>query len=98
MKVRVHWVPADQGGRTTLPTGNTYSTVARFPEDTHWPEEAWSIVLESVPSPAEQGSPSIGKVRFLVDEAPQERLRIGRSFDLYEGARRVATVEVLGTA
>src|SRR5207244_742734 len=43
---KVHWVPRKDGGRTSLPTGKTYSTVSRFQEDTGaWLQEAWSIVL-----------------------------------------------------
>jgi hypothetical protein len=73
-----------------------YSTVARFPEDREtWLEDAWSIVLESDPPPSVQGNPSTGAVYFLADSAPQERLKAGATFELYEGARLVAEVQVL---
>ena len=44
---KVHWIPAEEGGRTFLPTGKKYATISRFTEDTDvWLQEAWSIVLE----------------------------------------------------
>jgi hypothetical protein len=96
MRARIVWVSPVDGGRSSLPTGERYVTVARFPEDgERWHEEAWSVVVEASPSPAEQGNPTVGDARFLVDDAPLERLRPGRSFDLYEGARRVATVDLI---
>ena len=99
MKARVTWVSSSQGGRSALPTGSEYVTVARFPEDgDRWQQEAWSVVLRASPSPAEQGSPTSGDVAFLVDEAPQDRLRPGRRFDLFEGGRRVAEVELIDSA
>jgi hypothetical protein len=95
MRATITWVPPAEGGRSSLPTGERCVTVARFPKDgDRWHEEAWSVVLEASPPPAEQGSPTIGTARFLADDAPQERLRPGRSFELYEGARRVAVVDL----
>ena len=44
---KIYWVPPEEGGRTSLPTGKTYTTLSRFPEDLGaWLREAWSIVLE----------------------------------------------------
>lgn len=97
MRARVNWIAKSEGGRVAPPTGDEYVTVARFPEDgDRWREEAWSVVLRASPPPAEQGNPTFGEVSFLVDEAPQHRLLPGRRFDLFEGGRRVAEVEVLG--
>jgi hypothetical protein len=91
----VSWRPSPQG-RRALPSGEVYSTVARFEEDGgNWQQGAWSVVLEFSPAPSIQGNPSTGRVRFLSENAPAERLRSGRSFLLYEGEREVATVEVL---
>jgi len=97
MQSKVTWVLAEDGGRRALPTERRYVTVARFPEDgDRWNEEAWSVVLEASPPPSEQGNPTVVDARFLANDAPQDRIRPGRSFDLYEGARRVATVDVVG--
>jgi hypothetical protein len=94
---KVHWVPREEGGRTSLPTGKRYATIARFPEDTGtWLQEAWSIVLEFDEPPSAQGNPSIAKARFLVGQAPVDRLKPGRAFELYEGKKKVATVEIVG--
>src|SRR5215475_12472548 len=95
--VKVHWVPPEEGGRTSLPTGKKYSTIARFPEDTGtWLQEAWSIVLEFGESPSAQGNPSMAKARFLAGKAPVDRLQPGRAFELYEGKKKVAMVEIVG--
>jgi len=94
---KIHWVPAEEGGRTSLPTGKKYSTIARFPEDTGmWLQEAWSIVLEFDEPPSAQGNPSMAKARFLAGKAPVDRLKSGRTFELYEGNKKVAMVEIVG--
>jgi hypothetical protein len=55
----VFWIPAEEGGRTFLPTGKKYVTISRFTEDAGaWLQEAWSIVLEFDEPPSVQGSPS----------------------------------------
>lgn len=96
MMARVTWVEAKDGGRIGLPTGRTYSTVSKFQEEAgDGSGEAWSVILEFPTAPATQGNPSTGIVHFLADEAPQDRLVPGRTFELYEGKRRVATVELL---
>lgn len=97
MKARVTWTSASQGGRQFLPTGSRYSTVSRFPEDgADWPKDAWSVVIDFSPPPNVQGNPSTGDLRFLSSDAPTERLRPGREFDLYEGEGRVAVVMLVG--
>lgn len=93
---KVYWVPPEKGGRTALPAGKQYATVSCFQEDAEsWSQEAWSIVLDFDEPPLKQGNPSMAKARFLVDAAPVDRLKPGRAFDLYEGTKRVATVEII---
>ncbi len=78
-----------------LPESGQYVSVAKFPEDAEsWPREAWSIVIhlsqqDSAPRNA------TGTARFLMPNAPQARLQSGRTFEMFEGARRAATVTVL---
>jgi len=94
---KVHWIPAEEGGRTFLPTGKQYATISRFTEDTGaWLQEAWSIVLEFDEPPSVQGSPSIARARFLVEKAPVDRLKPGHAFELYEGNKKVAMVNIIG--
>ena len=98
MQVRasVEWLTARDGGRAALPDVQRYVTIGKFPEDgPEWPDGAWSVVLESDPPPSEQGSPSVGVASFLMANAPQDRLRVGQRFGLYEGRKKVASVEVL---
>ncbi len=96
VRAKIHWVPPEKGGRMTLPAGKRYATVSCFKEDAErWSEEAWSIVLEFEEPPAKQGNPSIARAQFLMDTAPADRLQPGCAFDLYEGAKRVASVEII---
>lgn len=94
---KVHWVSPEEGGRTALPTGKKYATISRFPEDAGtWLQEGWSIVLEFDDPPSAQGNPSIARARFLAEQAPVDRLKAGRAFELYEGKKKVAIVEIVG--
>jgi len=91
VKVKVSW----SQDKLRRPSGTTYSTVARFAEDIGWPNgDAWSVVLEFVPGEALHPD-FYGMARFLVPEAPQDRLRSGSSFELYEGDKVAARVMVL---
>lgn len=80
--------------RNALPTSGQYATVARFLEDEiSWPSEAWSIVLrfrEDV-----NARPCKAEARFLSDDAPESRLRSGARFELLEGSKVTARVQVL---
>jgi hypothetical protein len=75
--------------------GPSYSTVAKFPEDgEHWEQEAWSVIATfSNPS---QAIEHIAEIEFLAESPPHERLIPGGRFELYEGARLVAVVNLIG--
>ncbi len=94
VKVLVKWSPEKMAH---LPSSCTYSTVAKFEEDAaHWPEKGWSVVLE-FPAPPDVSHAESYKAsaRFLVPNAPWERLKTGCVFDLYEGFKRTANITVL---
>jgi len=88
-------VPALVTWAGRLPAGLKYSTLAKFAEDKNWPDRGWSVVLEFDRPPAELGSPSPGVVRFLMEDAPHDRLRPGCKFELFAGSAKVADVEIL---
>ena len=89
--VTVHW--SDEK-RTSLPTSGEYVTAARFAEDGDtWGADAWSVVLQIRGDVRAQ--PCKADARFLSPEAPQDRLRSGVRFELLEGNRVTAVVEVL---
>ena len=91
----VKWLTPLEGGRNTPPSGPTYSTVAKFEESAHeWPRIAWSVVLEFLEIPI-QAEKTKALVRFLVPNSPDRWLKTGAHFDLYEGIRIVAHVEVV---
>jgi hypothetical protein len=92
----ITWVSPEEGGRKCLPQGKKYSTISKFEEDSQtWFKSAWSIVLEFEVPPSQQGNPSFGRARFLSPDAPIERLKVGKEFELYEGNRRTAIVKIL---
>lgn len=89
--VVVHW--SDEK-RKALPTSGQYITVARFAEDeAFWPSNAWRVVLQIRGDVHAQ--PCKADARFLSPGAPEERFRSGVRFELLEGNRVTATVDVL---
>lgn len=43
--VKILWVPADAGGRKTVPAHTLYYPVSRFAQDADRDGEAWSVVI-----------------------------------------------------
>jgi hypothetical protein len=90
MPARVRWLSAEEGGRAEPPGNAPYSTVAKFRDQrADWSRQAWSVML------AFTSWPNMAIVSFLVPEAPHDLLATGVAFELYEGAKKVAEVEVL---
>jgi hypothetical protein len=74
----------------TVPASGWYSTIARFDGD-DLQREAWSIVLDEF----QQGDDVLARAGFLTENAPWDRLKAGVVFEMMEGARTSARVEVL---
>ena len=92
---RVTWVPAGSGGRSAAPGAGRYIAVARFDDPrADWSNAAWSVVLE-LHGPADADAVSVADARFLVPEAPHDLMRPGNHFELFEGNRRVAEVDLI---
>jgi hypothetical protein len=87
---RITWLTPEEGGRRVPPSGPRYIAPARFEDQPPGAEGAnWSLVVDLVSRPP--GSADwLAEVRYLVDEAPHELLRLGASFELYEGKKCVA--------
>ncbi|MEL7631806.1 hypothetical protein AAGW04_22795 [Pectobacterium aroidearum] len=95
--VKVKWFSANEGGRKSPPPVGRYFSVARFPDDKVWQNNAWSVVLElSPPEDIDGNKTSSGRLEFMMDNAPQEKLEKYDSFEIYEGPRKVGLVYVLG--
>jgi hypothetical protein len=92
MRAKIVWLRPGEGGRSEPPSGEgprPYITVVKFEgSNDPWPTVAWSLVVEKVD--ALDSYTWEAEVKFLVDEAPSELLTSGRSFELYEGPKRVA--------
>lgn len=95
-EVKVEWISAQDGGRETPPPVGDYFAVSRFPEDTHWQNNAWSVAFKfQLIRKKDQGNDeyvSEGTVHFLVEGAPHERMEKNEYFFIYEGAKIVAKV------
>jgi len=93
-RARIHW--SDAQVERGLPAFDRTIDPAWFVEPGRGSEEGWSLMCDSDAPPAHQGSPSIARVKFLVAEAPHERLVTGTRLDLFErGTWQRARVEIL---
>lgn len=92
---RITWLTPSEGGRSTPPSGPRYCAPARFEGQPPGAEGAnWSLVVEFLSRPS-NSTDWIAEVRWLVDEAPYELIRMGARFELYEGKKCVARGVIL---
>jgi hypothetical protein len=72
------------------PRGEQFATPARFERyGDDWTVDAWSLVMRAA-GPVLQDATQPVRVRFLMDDAPQEWLSSGSTFELYEGRLSLA--------
>lgn len=96
--VKVNWIPFHAGGRKQPPLGSSFVAVAKFPDQSEeaWKKQAWSVRLEFLEDEAgEPSNSTYAFAHFLSSQAPQEKLSPGAAFEICEGARPVAQVQVL---
>jgi hypothetical protein len=94
----VKWVPiAERFNHRMLPVRSRWIGLSRFEDDgPAWPDGAWSVEVTFDEPPAEACErPMPARIRFWFDEAPQERIRPGVQFEIYEGLHKLADVDVL---
>lgn len=93
---KIEWCSVEDGGRKVIPSKGRYFSVAKFSEDIHSKYETWSVVFELDSLCQESGKLiSTGNVDFLMDTAPQEKMRKNNTFEIYEGPKKVAKVTLL---
>ncbi|QZN97397.1 hypothetical protein [Symbiopectobacterium purcellii] len=96
VNVNVKWLSPDEGGRQTPPPGGRYLSIARFPDDTTWQNNAWSVIFDLSPPKSINGyKVSAGTVEFMMDNAPKEQLNNHDAFEIYEGPHKVGVVYIL---
>lgn len=89
-KVRVTW---EDWKKNNLPMSGKYSTLAKFPENFSMsPNEFWSVNLVFL------DSVEIAMANFLSADGPHDWLKLGCQFEMWEGSRPSAKVEVLEVA
>lgn len=84
MNARLTWcISCPTGG--AYPRGKVFATPARFEQQgDDWMANAWSLIVKAQGVVQPDGTQLV-RVRFLMDDAPQEWLTPGRGFELYEG-------------
>jgi len=87
-QAQITWLSATEGGRKSPPTGNKYTTVAQFGDETLF----WSLILESNEA-LNKAQSIIATIHFLADDkqAPLHLLLPGNRFKLLEGPKVVAS-------
>jgi hypothetical protein len=94
VRAKIYWLSPEEGGRSSLPIGLRYVTVATFADGPELPPILWSLVVEASVS-FKQNEWNRVVVSFLNPEnAPHHLLKQGQRFQLYEGKRLVATGEI----
>jgi hypothetical protein len=94
----VEWEPPTVRGKQSLPPTSVYRAASRFPQNAHeWPSGSWTVEVKFEVPPPEQINQTIsqGTIRFMMEDAPHERLHEGATCELFEGLLRVARVSVL---
>ena len=91
----IRWICRENGGRVHPPSGPIYYATCYFDAPVASRGiNGWSVVLE-FPESLNQPIMTKGTIRFLVDEAPHHLLKPGTQFEVYEGRKVVAVIEVM---
>ena len=81
-KINLRWLVNAPAGQS--PRGQHFVRPARFQHQSdHWTREAWSLVINTEGVPNERGEQS-ASAKFLMENAPQDWLSVGKRFTLYE--------------
>ena len=87
---RIKWIPFEDGGRSVLiPQGVRYCPIIHIPSNKSTIE--WSIDFIS-PNFKET---DIIEFKFLSNNAPEELLKCGEIYGLFEGPKKVAIIKIL---
>jgi hypothetical protein len=93
VKVLVTWCPEKM---KRLPSSRQYVTAAKFVGDADdWHGQSWSVVIEFASPEISHAESFEATARFLVKNAPWERLQSECVFELFEGSKKTASVRVL---
>src|SRR5262245_48054482 len=91
---RITW--SEQQVGLGLPAIAQMTDPSFFTEPGSASEEGWSLICRFDSPPSSQGNPSLATIQFLVNEAPEHRLKPGVTLMLFErGTGKYAVVEIL---
>lgn len=86
---QIQWLSYDQGGRKSLPSGNTYYPIIITEGNVFDPQkECWSVIVSDMQTI--DTLKTISKIQYLSEKAPKN-LFPKTKFMLYEGPKLVAT-------
>ncbi len=87
-RAKIIWIDKELGGRTPPPVGTRYAPIIIFPNmEGTWSADFICSVVNNQEMEVEIG--------FLSKDAPNDLLKQGNKFELFEGRRKVAKGIVL---
>ena len=87
---KIKWISYEEGGRKMIPPeGTRYCPLIRIKNQNSFQD--WSIDF-ICPNFAKK---EIIKFCFLAENAPVEIIKLGNTYSIYEGSKRVAILEIL---
>ena len=87
---RIKWITFENGGRSTvIPQGVRYCPIIKISDDKVAGD--WSIDFIS----PDFNETDIIEFRFLSNYAPEELLKCGKIYGLFEGSKKVAVIKIL---
>ena len=90
---QIIWLTEEQGGRKNIPWSEKYGPIVLIKGGCfNYQNSYWSLLVNNIESVSE--NETIAEIQYLADNAP-DNLHEGIQFDLYEGAKVVATGVVI---
>ena len=89
VRAKLNWIPFEQGGRKTIIIGEKlkYCPIIKY-DNEDLAKEAWSVFIDS--SMLSGNNVTYITLTYFSDEAPFEKLQVGKEFALFEGRKLVA--------
>lgn len=97
VNVKIHWIPIRKNGKKTIPLNTEYYVITKPLKGKNGDISSWSLVLNVKNCLQETSTQrvSLGEAHFLMAEAPSFLFKRGFILDIYEGPKKVGTVEVM---
>lgn len=91
VKAKIKWLTHEQGGRTRIPTGETYAGTLSLTYNTH---DLWSFFIKNRSALSPENEETVD-MTLLVREMISSKLSPGNTFGCYEGSKLVGSGAIL---